>query len=192
MRQSDRAETAQDGALQRSGGLYGRCFGAWALASPPSLPGCSGPQLALDPAGTGAERLATLFWTMAAGALLIWILVLGLALYAGRAGPAGDRAKAASNLLLWGGAVVPTVVLLHPPRSRSLAHARAACCRNGAQDQCGGRNNSGWRIRYLPAEGEPVESANEIRLPADQQVELPQKPDVIHSFWIPPLGGKLT
>jgi cytochrome c oxidase subunit II len=49
-----------------------------------------------------------------------------------------------------------------------------------------------WRIRYEPAEGEPVELANEIRLPVGQPVEFElESPDVIHSFWIPPLGGKM-
>ena len=128
---------------------------------------------------------------MAAGALLIWILVLGLALYAGRAGPAGDRAKAASNLLLWGGAVVPTVVLsiLLARGLWLMPELRAAG--TGLKINVAGEQ-FWWRIRYLPAEGEPVESANEIRLPADQQVELTlESPDVIHSFWIPPLGGKV-
>jgi cytochrome c oxidase subunit 2 len=49
-----------------------------------------------------------------------------------------------------------------------------------------------WRVRYLPSQGEPVESANEIRLPAGERVEfILTSPDVIHSFWIPSLGGKV-
>jgi cytochrome c oxidase subunit 2 len=50
-----------------------------------------------------------------------------------------------------------------------------------------------WRVRYLPPGGsEPIESANEVRLPLGRRVELElTSPDVIHSFWIPPLGGKV-
>src|SRR5690606_18105558 len=50
-----------------------------------------------------------------------------------------------------------------------------------------------WRVDYRTADGNGVvRSANEIRLPAGRRVELVlDSPDVIHSFWIPPLGGKM-
>ena len=51
------------------------------------LAGCGGPQSALDPAGRGAERIADLFWWMAAGAVVIWLAVVGLAIYAMRVRP---------------------------------------------------------------------------------------------------------
>ena len=46
------------------------------------LGGCHGPQSALDPAGRDAERIAELFWRMATGAGLIWLAIVGLAIYA--------------------------------------------------------------------------------------------------------------
>ena len=49
-----------------------------------------------------------------------------------------------------------------------------------------------WQIRITYAEGTPVELANEIRLPVGEPVEFElDSPDVIHSFWIPALGGKM-
>src|SRR3546814_18234349 len=50
-----------------------------------------------------------------------------------------------------------------------------------------------WRVSYSPeGGGDVVHSANEIRLPAGRRAELLlDSPDVIHSFWIPPLGGKM-
>jgi cytochrome c oxidase subunit 2 len=50
-----------------------------------------------------------------------------------------------------------------------------------------------WRVRYLDARGErDFETANEIRIPAGQPVQLELKSaDVIHSFWVPSLAGKL-
>lgn len=49
-----------------------------------------------------------------------------------------------------------------------------------------------WRVRYLPPGGDPVDLANEIRLPVGERVEFSlESPDVIHSFWIPALGGKI-
>src|SRR5690606_401785 len=41
-------------------------------------------------------------------------------------------------------------------------------------------------------DGTVVESANELHLPAGATVEFVlDSPDVIHSFWIPALGGKM-
>ena len=50
-----------------------------------------------------------------------------------------------------------------------------------------------WRVRYLDAQGAPdFETANEIRIPAGRPVLLELKSaDVIHSFWVPSLAGKL-
>ena len=51
-----------------------------------------------------------------------------------------------------------------------------------------------WRVRYLTlgSNGEAVELANEIRLPVGARVMFHlESPDVIHSFWIPALGGKI-
>jgi cytochrome c oxidase subunit 2 len=50
-----------------------------------------------------------------------------------------------------------------------------------------------WRVHYLDA-SERVEfaTANEVRIPAGRTVELVLKSaDVIHSFWVPNLAGKL-
>lgn len=44
--------------------------------------------VALAPAGVGAERITQLFGWMAAGALLIWFIVVGLAVYASHVRPA--------------------------------------------------------------------------------------------------------
>ncbi len=50
-----------------------------------------------------------------------------------------------------------------------------------------------WRVRYLDANGAlDFETANEIRLPLGQRVELAlRSADVLHSFWVPNLAGKL-
>lgn len=49
-----------------------------------------------------------------------------------------------------------------------------------------------WEITYHPPGGAPITTANELRLPVGEPVEFRlASPDVIHSFWIPPLGGKM-
>lgn len=157
------------------------------------LAGCSGPQSALDPAGEGAERLAVLFWWMAAGALLIWLIVVALLLYSYRAQPEPHNQRKAKILIIGGGALVPTLVLAVllavglAELPRLLASPPAGSLRIAVSGE-----QWWWRVRYLPPGGPEVVLANEIRLPVGEPVEfLLESPDVIHSFWIPSLGGKV-
>ena len=50
-----------------------------------------------------------------------------------------------------------------------------------------------WRVQFMPSGDRPgFETANEFRLPAGASVELIlDSADVIHSFWVPPLAGKV-
>jgi cytochrome c oxidase subunit 2 len=49
-----------------------------------------------------------------------------------------------------------------------------------------------WRIRYEPPGRQPFEVANELRLPVGEPVQfLLHSSNVIHSFWLPSLGGKV-
>jgi cytochrome c oxidase subunit 2 len=154
--------------------------------------GCSGPQSALDPAGDGAERLAGLFWVMLAGAAVLWAAVISLAVFAARTEPGRTAEAFGSSLILWGGAVVPTAVLAALLTYGLLLMPDLRGPGDGLRIAVSGEQ-FWWRVRYRPASGAPgVDSANEIRLPAGERVEfLLDAPDVIHSFWIPPLGGKL-
>jgi cytochrome c oxidase subunit II len=157
-----------------------------------AISGCNGVQSALDPAGRGAEQIARLFWTMAAGGVAIWLVMVSLTIYAvwSRhshserqaklfivAGGVAFPALTLAGLLIYGLMLLPELVGPAPPGSLKIAVS-------GEQWW--------WRVRYLPPGGEPVELANEIRLPVGEPVELQlESPDVIHSFWIPSLGGKV-
>jgi len=156
-----------------------------------ALAGCAGPQSALDPAGDGAERLAKLFWVMLIGSAVLWVAVIALAIYAAKVRPDRFGEAFGPALILWGGAVFPTVVvtallvyglwLMPDLRGRG----------DGLRIHVSGEQ-FWWRVRYRAANGAEAESANEIRLPVGQRVEFfLDAPDVIHSFWIPSLGGKL-
>src|SRR3546814_13736096 len=50
-----------------------------------------------------------------------------------------------------------------------------------------------WRVHYLDAEGrETLRDANELHIPVGKPVLLElEAADVIHSFWVPRLGGKM-
>src|SRR5688572_20587165 len=77
-----------------------------------TLSACAGPQSALDPAGRSAEHIADLFWWMAAGAAVIWLGVVGLAVYTIHLEREPHGLKGARLLIVVGGVVFPTVVLV--------------------------------------------------------------------------------
>lgn len=157
------------------------------------LAGCGGPQSALDPAGQGAERIAVLFWWMAAGALLIWLIVVALLLFSYWAQPEPHNQRKAKILIIGGGALVPTLVLavLLAFGLAELPRLLASPPEGSLRIEVSGEQ-WWWRVRYLPPGGQEVVLANEIRLPVGERVELLlESPDVIHSFWIPSLGGKV-
>jgi cytochrome c oxidase subunit 2 len=156
------------------------------------LAGCNAEQSMLHPAGEDAAAISNLFWAMAIGAALIWLLVMGTTVYAvlGRRRPTSE--KFADRFILFGGVAFPTVTLaillvfglaLLPDWVRAdtpdlRVHVTA--------------EQYWWRIGYEQPDGTIVETANELHLPNGQTAEFVlNSTDVIHAFWIPALGGKI-
>lgn len=133
---------------------------------------------------------------MAAAGSLIWLAVVALLLYARRGRRTVFGERAAARLIFWCGAAIPSVLLFLllgyalwlMPGLRPFAQAgEAAALRIEVTGE-----QFWWRVAYRSSDGTPVASANEIRLPAGERVEfLLNSTDVIHSFWIPSLGGKM-
>jgi cytochrome c oxidase subunit 2 len=152
---------------------------------------CGGPQSALDAAGRDAAHIVALFNVMAVGALVVWTAVVAIAIYTIRGG-APHSERAASLLIIGGGVAAPTLVLgaliaygmplvptiLTPGNEQGLVvHVTA--------------KQWWWRMEYETPAG-LIETANELRLPVGERVELRlASPDVIHSFWVPSLAGKM-
>ena len=161
----------------------------------PAIAACSGPQSALDPAGEEAAQIANLFWVMVWGGGLIWLFVAGALAYSLRPERKMYDERRAGRFIFWAGAVFPSVTLLvllayalwQMPDLRPLADQNG----QGLRIEVTGRQ-FWWEVIYYPRNGARVVSANEIRLPVGERVELTLKSgDVIHSFWIPSLAGKM-
>jgi cytochrome c oxidase subunit II len=153
---------------------------------------CDGPQSALDPRGPRARELAELWWIMAAGAVMIWLFVAGLAVCATRIRPREHPDFAGTAFIVGGGVAFPVVVLSSLlVYSFLLEREPVAIPGEGLRIEVTG-HRWWWEVRYFPpGANEPVVSANEVRLPTGQPVELTlRSTDVIHSFWIPKLAGK--
>ena len=155
------------------------------------LAGCDGRQSVLSPAGRDAEVLATLFWWMLGGAVLLWLMVNGLMLYASRLRPRRHPKHLAEWIIFGGGVAFPTIVL-----AGLLTYALVQMPQQRTPGQGLTLRVTGeswwWRVEYWPdGATEPVVAANEVRLPAGSRSEIALAANgVIHSFWIPALGGK--
>ena len=163
-----------------------------ALIVPVALGGCVGRQSVLDPAGRDAATLLTLFAVMLAGLVVLWIAVNGMMLYFSKISPREYDEGVARKLIVGGGIVFPTVVI-----AALLAWGLAIMPDQRAPGDGLRVTVTGeqwwWRVAYWPEGAEiPIISANEIRLPVGQRTEFTlNSAFVIHSFWIPALGGKM-
>jgi cytochrome c oxidase subunit 2 len=161
------------------------------------LSSCSGVQSALDPAGPEATDVATLFYVMLAGGAAIWAGVVGTLFYATRIRREPHSERTAGLVILLCGAVGPVIILgalltyavwlmpnmrpWTPPGEGGMRQIEVT----GEQFW--------WRVKYLDTSGDVLfETANEIIMPVGERVLFSlHAPDVIHSFWIPSLGGKM-
>lgn len=159
------------------------------------LSACDGPQSAFAAAGRDAAHIAHLYNVMTVGALIVWAAVVGLAVYIVRvrqrpgATPGGQRA---ADLLVVGGGVAAPIIVL----GALIAYGMPLLPEVLKEGSAGGLSihvtakQWWWRVEYQTPGG-PVETANELRLPVGERVELRlSSPDVIHSFWVPALAGK--
>lgn len=147
-----------------------------------------------DPVGPYASSITTLAWVllgMAAGVVLVVVAALWVALF----GREKLRAKLGGTKTIWiGGVAFPLVVLtLLLTYGLSLtANLTAPITGQEMRVKVTGEM-WWWRVAYLDAENRPVLlDANELHIPVGQPVVLElESGDVIHSFWVPRLSGKL-
>jgi cytochrome c oxidase subunit II len=171
----------------------------WTAAAPIVLGGCERPPSALFAAGSAAEQALQLFWWMSAGALAVWLFVMATAVLAVRTDPKpGTNPKIGTEqrgtghwLVVFGGVVLPFVLLSILLAAGLRQIPRLTAPGDGLVIDVTGER-WWWRVRYESPGGVSATSANEIRMPLDERVEFVlRSSDVIHSFWIPALGGKI-
>jgi cytochrome c oxidase subunit 2 len=156
------------------------------------LAGCAGRLSALEPVGPAAGSIATLWWIMFAAAIALFALVLTLL------GLAYWRPSAISRfrprhwivglglvmpgvlltLLVYGVLIQGEMLLPRPAEPQPMRIAATA-------------QQWHWTFEYPDIPGAPA-TTNELHLPAGQPVDVVVTSlDVIHSFWVPRLGGKI-
>lgn len=163
------------------------CVGAFVVS------GCGGEQSALRGDGTRAEAINenTLVLTVLGGA--VWVIVVVAVLVAAfrrnREKPSVVDRRGIATVLV-AGVILPAVIIVVV-----TAHSIGVLNRIDPRDadnplvvEVVGKQ-FWWEIRYPDEE---VVTANEVHIPTGQRVRLNlEAGDVIHSFWVPALTGKM-
>jgi len=155
--------------------------------------GCKGALSTIDPAGPAAREIATLWWVLLIGATFIFIFVtmcMTLGFRKSKARPQSDAQDVkvwifglglgfpltVLTALLAYGLVIGEALLPHqePDLVRVSAEARQ------------------WEWRFGYSDASARVTTDVLHLPAGRPVDVAiTSTDVIHSFWVPRLAGKL-
>ena len=172
-----------------------------------SIAACGGgPQNALDSAGIQAGRLESLWWIFFAVTASVYVIVMAVltiailrrkradASTAPETKPNEVRERRAGNLV--NGAVGVSVSVLFTLMILSFRTGRAINALSSEPSpieiQITG-NQWWWDVEYRdPVPSMNIRTANELHLPVGRTVWLTlQSTDVIHSFWLPNMHGKM-
>jgi cytochrome c oxidase subunit II len=147
-------------------------------------------QSALHPASEEARGIAWIWWLMFGiyGAVFLATLGLGAAAVLGKrqrgSGPPGGSVR----FVVIAGMIIPTVILVAMLILSLRVSSRLRVPETEFAIEITGFR-WWWDVRYPAQE---IVSANEIRIPVGSAVLLELKSaDVIHSFWVPNLHGKM-
>ena len=164
---------------------------------------CGGPQNMLAPGGPAARELAEAGWfvliVFSVVSVVMWALILWLALR--KRGTLAEHAPwnapEDTRWLTIGGFAIPTIILAIMfivtlktmaafPMGDNEMHAPPPMLRVVGHQWW-------WELQYLVGgETHRVVTANEIHIPSGQPVDIELvSADVIHSFWVPELHGKV-
>lgn len=163
--------------------------------------GCPGIQSAIDPAGPQAALLSNLWWFFLVVCSVVFVLVAGALFYAilhrrqqATADPLPESDDRGSVRAVMAGTIATGIILI-VFLVASVGVGRAIQPDPDSDpvmvDVIG--SQWWWAFRVHGAtESETFETANELHIPAGRWIRLElESRDVIHSFWVPNLQGKM-
>lgn len=157
-----------------------------------SLAACGREQSVLVPLGDEASRIGHLTQLLLFGGAAILALVVALLAAAVFLPDRYRKVLSGDSAILYGGVAFPAIVLtalllFGVMTTAGLRQTHESAFRISVEGK-----QWWWRIRYEGIVERTIESANEIRIPVGQPVQFTLSTgDVIHSFWVPNLAGKL-
>lgn len=163
------------------------------------LAGCANSPSVLEPYGPDSARTAYMTWGMFAVAGIV-VIVVSILLWMAFQRSRQDRSEAnlyandrtsLRNVVLGGGFAPLIVLLIMMGLGIGIENSINTLGKNGADNleiEIIG-HQWWWEVRYT---NQVFDTANEIHIPAGQPVTLHvTTADVIHSFWVPELHGKI-
>lgn len=152
------------------------------------------PPPVLDPAGPFAGSITLLTWVLLALAALVLGIVL-VALYVALWGRSRTREKLGGTRVIWIAGIAFPIVVLTALLVYGLTLTRSLSAPIDG-DEMRVRVTGEmwwWRVAYLDPQGRTTMlDANELHIPVGEPVVLElESADVVHSFWVPRLSGKL-
>jgi len=173
-----------------------RCVLPKSVFVPVLLAACAGPQSTLAPGGPAARIAADLWWGMFIVAALVLLAVVGLWVYAlHRTPPDYDEAaqrRIGQRWIIGGGIIVPCIsIVVLLAFGIPLGHRMLPLPVPGEPPLKIEVTGHQWRweIRY-PEHG--IVGTDWLVIPAGRTIDFHVgSADVIHSFWVPRLGGKI-
>lgn len=156
------------------------------------LGGCE--TLSLAPQGPAAAEIARIWWILFWTALVVSVIVFALlfvALWRSRRSDVKQwRQGRDTAFVLVGGGIIPAVILIGATILTFSGLAVFAEPRNATNLAITVTGHMfWWEATY---EGQDFTTANEIHIPVGQPVRINlESADVIHSFWVPQLHGKI-
>jgi cytochrome c oxidase subunit 2 len=151
------------------------------------------PPPVLDPHGPLSNTVTTLAWVLIALMTVIFVLVC-VALWVALYGSEPLRARlGGEKVVRWFGLIIPAGILFALLAWGTTMVAGMTTVRGDEPRMRVAGNIYWWRVSYLDASGREVAAdANELHIPVGQAVVVEMvSEDVIHSFWVPKLGGKM-
>ncbi len=152
------------------------------------------PPPVLDPAGPHAASVTLLAWAllaMAVGVMLLVVAAIAIAVFGGQK----LRTRFGGERMIWAAGIVLPIVVLTGLLLWGLLLTRdlSAPPRGDEMRVRVTGEMWWWRIAYLDDAGAvALHDANELHIPVGEPVALElESADVIHSFWVPRLAGKL-
>ncbi len=148
----------------------------------------------LQPAGFAAETIAEIGIVITVGAVVIFAGVMGLLTWTLMRRSTEQRKVRALLWVIGGGVIFPALVL-----SALLVYTTVRSLQLAPLQKTDGMVIAvtgamwWWEVRYRdPGSGREVLLANEVRVPVGRPVTIGlTSADVIHSFWVPQLAGKV-
>ncbi|MGH7923801.1 MAG: cytochrome c oxidase subunit II [Candidatus Binatus sp.] len=163
-----------------------------------TIAGCSAtdrPMTTVAPKSDLAQWIQSLYidvtaWDAIIFAIVVGAFILAVFVFSSRVGEAAPPSTASSDLRLeiaWTLGPALVLLMISVPTIRTIFRSQPAVAPKGSLEIKVVAHQWWWEFDYPDG----AKASNELHIPANRPIRLLlQSADVIHSFWVPQLGGK--